>query len=908
MNTFLDDVAKIITTSHKELDQIKIIVPSIRSITFLKEALKKQIQVPKISPEIISIEVFINDLSDLKTITKIDLLYSFYEVYLMHTPKEKQDTMNQFFNWAPSVLQEFNEVDAQLIDSNKLFAFMGAVDEIEAWSSSEKESIRSNHLNFQSELPVLYKKLYEYLLLKQKGYAGMQLREAVRNLGFYTESKLLHHYFVGFNALTKAEETIIQELLVTEKAEILWDLDQSFYDDPYQGAGHFIRRYLKSWNSLKKEKTNIFSNIFFDTKEIEIIRVSKNITQAKIAVQIATELNKKNPNSSSVIVLGDENLLHPTLSALHQNVSDWNITMGYPLAKTMLSSFYYNLFELLQNYSEAGHSIHEVKAILEVASTGLVLEDNGESLADTIALFQKSNRDYIPVETLINFGGELSDLLFSPFSSVNTFLERIQKITIAFKTFYSSSDKESLYAHYCDRFLILWEDLSEQHEDKKLMTTLEDVKMVFQLMVQQETLDFSGDALSKLQIMGVLETRLLDYDNVIITNVNEGILPFGKTPFSVIPFDVRRKFEMNTFIEQDHLYAYHFFRLLQRAKNIYLLYNATPEGLFSGEKSRFLVQLEYFKSPKHKLSFKQIDQPLTVQKTSLKEAVKTSAVLKQLDEIAIQGFSPSSIGQYIRNPYLFYEQRMLKIKPLEANENDLSAQDKGTIMHEVLELVYTPFLNKKLSSQDYDKMLLTLPKLLEKTFNSVYKNNSQRTGKNHIIFNVMEKILTSFLIEEKSQIAKGRDLKILGLEYRFSKPIWVKGLEKEIIFKGSIDRIDSLDGVIRFVDYKTGNVTGSDLSFRHWDELISDPKKSPLFQVLLYAYAIKDEFKEDKVWAGVIPLKNFENNFIAASITENSRTKTLIEMNESILLNFEKELFALINEIFDPNIPFVFKI
>ena len=196
-----------------------------------------------------------------------------------------------------------------------------------------------------------------------------------------------------------------------------------------------------------------------------------------------------------------------------------------------------------------------MKAILEVASTGLVLDDNGESIANTIALFQKSNHDYIPLETLKKAGGELSHLLFSPFSSVNSFLERIQKITIAFKTFYSTSDKESLYAYYCDRFLILWEDLSEQHEGKKLMTTLEDVKMVFQLMVQQETLDFSGDALSKLQIMGVLETRLLDYDNVIITNVNEGILPFGKTPFSVIPFDVRRKFEMNTFIEQDHLYA-----------------------------------------------------------------------------------------------------------------------------------------------------------------------------------------------------------------------------------------------------------------------------------------------------------------------------------------------------------------
>ena len=907
MQTFLDDVAKIIIASYEELDRVKIIVPSIRSTTFLKEALKKELQVPKISPEIISIEEFIGDLSGLETISKVELVYSFYEVYLKHTPKEKQDTMDQFFNWAPSTLQEFNEIDAQLIDPNELFAFMNALGELEAWNSSEKESIKSNHLNFQKEIPELYKKLYKQLVTLQKGYAGMQLREAVRNLGFYTESELPYHFFVGFNALTKAEETIIQELLAVEKAEVLWDLDQSFYDDPFQGAGQFIRRYFKLWNSLKKEKKNTFSNHFLKTKEIQIISVSKNVTQAKTAVHLATTLNKKNPTDTTVVVLGDENLLHPTLSAIPSNANDWNITMGYPLTKTTLSSFYYKLFELLENYSEAGYSLQKVKALTQLASLALVLEENGESITDILVLYEKSNCSYIPLETLHKGGGKLRQLLFDPFNSVDTFLERMQKITITLKSFYSSQKTESLQAFYCDRFLKLWEDISEQHKEKELMTSVSDIKMIFEILLQEETLDFSGDPLSKLQIMGVLETRLLDFDNVIITNVNEGILPFGKTPFSLIPFDVRKKFKMNTFIEQDHLYAYHFFRLLQRAKNVYLLYNAIPEGLVSGEKSRFLVQLEYFKLPRHSLKFKQIDLPLLTQDISLKKAVKTLAVLNQLDEIGTQGFSSSSIGQYIRNPYLFYEQRMLKIKPLETIENELSALDKGTIMHEVLEFLYAPFLNKKLTVQDLEKMLLSIPNILENSFKSIYKNDEYRTGKNFIIFNVMEKILKSFLLQEKNQVEGGVDLKILGLEHKFSIPVWVKGLEKEIIFKGSIDRIDCLDGLIRFVDYKTGNVSALDLSFQHWDELTKNPKKSALFQVLLYAYALKHEFKGDKVCVGVIPLKNFENNFMAASIIEKPRTKTLIEMNESIFLNFEKELFAIINEIFDPNIPFIFK-
>jgi len=468
-------------------------------------------------------------------------------------------------------------------------------------------------------------------------------------------------------------------------------------------------------------------------------------------------------------------------------------------------------------------------------------------------------------------------------------------------------DQDVIQLHYIDRFKVLWEEISRLHDSRPYMSSLGHIKMVFELLLEKETLDFSGDALSNLQIMGLLETRLLDFDNVIITHVNEGIIPFGKTPVSWIPFDVRKKFEMNTFIEQDHLYAYHFFRLLQRAKKVFLLYNATPEGLFSGEKSRFLVQLEYFKCPKHRLTLRQVELPLEQQSISIQQAIKTKEVLEQLDNIAHEGFSPSSLTQYIRNPYLFYEQRMLKILPLNTLETSLSAMDKGTIIHKVLEVLYLPFLNKEVLETDFDLMLEQLPASLKENFDSLYKNDDSRTGKNFIIYRVMEQILKSYILNEQKQVSKGNTLKIVGLEHEFSKPVWIEKLQKNIVFKGTVDRIDFFNGVLRFVDYKTGNVTATDLAIGTWDEVSTDSKKSALFQVLLYSYILKEEFSCQECVAGVVPLKNFENDFLVASKKISHTSKSSLLINEEICEVFGNELFALMEEIFDPNHPFISK-
>lgn len=899
MQTFLDDVAKKILASQHQMDQVKIIVPSIRAVNFLKESLKKRIDRPILAPEIINISEFRTELSEVEALPNLDLIYMFYAVYVKHTPKEDRESFNSFFGWAPTLLQEFNEIDTQLVSPKEIFSYMDALGDIDQWGSHEKGELSKRFFKLQGLVPTFYDALYKRLVKIQKGYSGLQLREAVKNLGLYCQTKIPYHFFVGFNALSKAEETIIQELMAEGKAEILWDLDRSFFEDPYHSAGHFIRQYYQQWNLLKREKP-AFPDLFSAPKQIEILRTAKNNIQAKTAVQIASELYSKDPGSSTVIVLGDENLLQPTLSVLPQEEIPCNITMGYPLKETVLYSFFKKYFYLLENSTTLGYSYRN---IFEFSNTACCRTLFSKSTIHMDAWIKNFQGNYVPQEELCK-KGPLWKLLFQPVDTTASFLERFKQILKTLKTAFLENEAEPLQLHACNRFLTIWETILTHHQNFNILNSLADIEMVFDSLIQQENFDFKGDPLHGIQIMGVLETRLLDFDNVIITNLNEGILPNGKTPFSWIPFDVRRKFEMNTFLEQDHLYAYHFYRLLQRAKKVFLLYNASAEGLFSGERSRFLVQLEYFKKPRHHLKFKQPQLPFPETEDKPKKANKTKAVLEHLEEIGRTGFSPSSLTQYIRNPYSFYEQRMLKVQPVQEISNQLSAMDKGTIMHKVLEILYQPYVTHLMKASNYDKMLELLPNTLDTVFTSTLQNQEQKTGKNALVYQIMMEVLKQFLRTEKQQVSEGDQIRILALEHEFSKAVYVTPLKKEIQFKGTVDRIDVLNGTLRFVDYKTGKVGAADLAFLNWEEVRTLPKKNALFQVLMYSYLLNPDFKYEEIIAGVIPLKTFKNNFLAVCQKENIRKKNLLQIDANVLHYFEKELFDLICEIYDPSLAF----
>ena len=899
MQTFLDDVAKKIVAAHSERDQVKVIVPSNRAINFLKEAFKRTIETPLVAPEIISVSQFIEELSSIQLLPKVDLLYALYEVYQEQTPKKELESFHQFYGWGATLLEEFNEIDAQLVNAKELFSFMSALGEIEVWGDQKQGDLSKRHFKIQEQYSLYYEKLYKKLLQMGRGYSGLRLREAVQNLSFYTQQNLSKHFFVGFNALTKAEETIIQELLAESKAEIIWDLDQTFYEDAYHSAGHYIRTYQKNWKVLNKQPKPKFTNYFSEAKEFEIISTAKNSIQSKTAIQIAKELKEENLGDSTVVVLGDETLLLPTLSVLPEELP-WNITMGYPLKDTVLFGFFIHYFELQQSLSTLGFPTRQLYEFSQI-TTAKVLFQEGKSPMDQWIETQQQN--FVSTTTLCA-KGSIETLVFTPFDKVVDFIERLVKITQTLKQSYLKKRNESFQIQVCDRFLSVFESLIDRHKEHQFMKSLRDFKMIFESLAGEETFDFTGDAFDGVQIMGLLETRLLDFDNVIITNVNEGILPFGKTPFSWIPYEVRKKFGMNTFVEQDHLYAYHFFRLLQRSKKVFLLYNAAAEGLFSGERSRFLIHLEYFKHPSHHLVFKQVTLPISKLDYTQKKVIKTAAILAHLEHIGQEGFSPSSLTQYIRNPYRFYEQRMLKIKPVEEFNEQLSAIEKGTIMHEVLELLYSPYLSLIMKESDYDQMLEKLPEILAATFDSKTKSEEKRTGKNLLIYQVMEAVLQQFLGSEKKQVLEGNQIQIIGLEQEFKKAIEVKTIERTICFRGTVDRIDRYNGTLRFVDYKTGSVTASDLAFTDWEEIRTLPKKGPLFQVLLYAYVLKNDFNEEKCIAGVIPLKTFTNEFLAVSQKENTRKKHLLQLGDEVLNVFEKELFELLKEIFDPELPF----
>ena len=364
---------------------------------------------------------------------------------------------------------------------------------------------------------------------------------------------------------------------------------------------------------------------------------------------------------------------------------------------------------------------------------------------------------------------------------------------------------------------------------------------------------------------------------------------------------------MTTQIEKDHLYSYYFFRLLQRAKKIFLLYNASYEDFISSEPSRFLMQLEYFKEPNHKLKQKKIQLPLPEQRTKNKMVEKTEKILIDLKKIGKDGFSPSSLCQYIRDPYSFYEKRVLKIPESKESSKYLSAIDKGVIVHQVLEDLYSPYLAMVMKTNYYDKMLETIPKKLDDKFNLITVNKNIRTGKNALIYSVIRKIISKFILSERNLVQNGLKLEILALEHEFKKTIYINSLGENQNFKGTVDRIDLVDGVLRFVDYKTGNLSSTDMTLSKWEDLITITKKNALFQVLSYSYFLKDDFNYEKVIAGVIPLRTFKNDFIPASKKINSRRKNILELNSSILNNFEKELFNLILEIYDPLIPILQK-
>lgn len=917
-SSFLEKIATVIIQDYSaKLAETTIILPNKRAKVFLIEALKKEIKHTILSPEIISIEDFVQDVAAIRSVDAIELLFEFYEVYLSITEKQNQQSFELFANWAKTLLQDFNEIDRYLLEPSHVLSYLKDIEDIKRWGIEveNKTKLLENYIDFWKLLPLYYNALYDHLLNKAIGYQGLIYREAVNNLNHFSNTISNRTYvFAGFNALNAAEEKIVQHLLALDQARIYWDADQAFLNDPYHDAGLFVRRFKESWKHYKSNPFEWIVDDFSQPKNIQVIGTPKTIGQAKLAGNIIDKIMNENPETSLdkvAIVLGEENLLMPVLYSLPSSVGALNITMGYSSKNNPSQILIAKLFKMHTNaLSRKGESyVFYYKDVLDILTHPLV--EPYAKANNLVKIIKENNYTFITHSRLIELGSNSSNLfqlLFQKWENgAVAVLDSISALLLLIKENFSNDNEEEKIAKtFVYAIFKVINKLINYYSQHKHIDNIDTLYAIYKQVIDVAEVSFEGEPLRGLQIMGVLESRVLDFDTVIVTSMNEGKFPAGKSQNSFIPYDVKKELGLPTFKEKDAIYTYHFYHLLQRAKNIYLIYNTENDGLDAGERSRFITQLEVEKKSKHNLTF-DIYNPV-LPNTAYKPMVvpKSEAVMERLKEIASTGFSPSALTSYIRNPIDFYFQKILRIREVEEVEENIALNTLGTIIHETLKTLYEPFIGKFISETDILNCFKILDDEVLKQFKLVYKEGEIKKGRNLLAFEVAKRNVSNFLKMELESIRNEDAIQIIALEQTFEREFVHPRLPFPVLIKGNVDRIELRNGKIRIIDYKTGKVEKTNVILKSWNGLTQDIKNDKIIQVLAYAFMFENKMKDIPVEVGIISFKNLKSGFLPFGFKEEK--ELTITITAEILRSYLEEIASLLNEIFDETIPFEEKI
>ncbi|MDB4293222.1 PD-(D/E)XK nuclease family protein [Maribacter sp.] len=911
MQSFLEEVVEQLRNIHPSLEDIVFVLPSKRAGTFVRNAIAKTAQLTEFAPDIHSIESFIEQISGIVYATNTEQLFELYTTYERITKGEK-DNFYAFSKWGQTLLQDFNEIDRYLIEVQQLFANLSAIQEIGVWSpDAPRTQMMQDYVSFWKNIETLYEHFNASLLLKGIGHQGLVYRKAHELIAAYLE-RCGHktHIFIGFNALNTAEEQIIQRILEDPKNKIYWDIDQSFLDDPIHDAGLFIRQHLKTWDFFKDSTLDGPSTFYTTEKKIELIGVPKNVSQAKYVGHLLNRLQWSDPNTlrKTAVVLGDETLLNPILNAVPETLSDVNITMGYPLHKTNLASLFTQFMNLYINKDPQGWFYQPILGFLSNPYVHILFSEEDQNTATLLTEKIKNNNwAYVRAKKMFQAAQEHPMIALLFFDENFTPLDFTKRCTMLIHRLKEKLDTsgDTLSKEYLYRFHQLFVQLQELLEKHAFIKDMKSLLGLFTELLSSETLDFKGEPLQGLQIMGMLESRNLDFETVILTSVNEGILPSGKSNNSFIPFDLKSAFKLPTYKEKDAVYTYHFYRLLQRAKNIYLLYNTEPDVLEGGEKSRLIHQL--LTDPHKRPQIKEIIAAPNLEPTvkTLEEIEKDEGLMALIRNHAKKGFSPTSLSNYIRNPIDFYKRNLLGIQDVQEVEETVAHNTFGTIVHDSLETLYTPFVGQILT----ESMLKTAKTKVKETvrhhFQKTYLDGDITRGKNLIAFNVVVRYIENFIHMEIAEIAT-HEIKIIALEQQLNTTLEVPELPYPIALKGKLDRIDSKDGITRIIDYKTGKVLAKDVKLVDWDTLTTEYSFSKAFQLLCYGLMYSEHTSSNTLQAGIISFKNLKSGllpFTHMADTGKGVAKNLF-MDAEVLATFQIELKKLVLEICNTALPF----
>ena len=782
---------------------------------------------------------------------------------------------------------------------------MQAINDINHWSLSENQtSIVKNHISFWENIKIYYTKLSEHLLNQSKGYQGLIYKEATNNLGSYIKSNNKLHIFLGFNALHKCESIIIQQILESGLGKIYWDIDKVNLNSEYNSSGQYINQYISSWKYYNNNDVQNISNHYSEKKNIKVIGTAKNVGQAKYIGEIINNINSKDSKklNNTAVVIGDEKMLTPLLNSMPDNISDLNITMGLPIKFSSTASLFDNLLKL---HSEKKKSFY-YKHLIAILSHELIAPLLSNEDGDICKIINRNNIVYASLNTLIKHSKsnvEILRLLFQGWEDADTAISNSIQLIYRIKNYYDDRENENkITFEYLYHFNKLFNKLKLLQEKYNHINSIKTLHNLYREIIKNEKVPFSGEPLKGLQIMGLLESRLLDFETVIISSLNEGILPVGNNASTFIPFDVRIQHELPIYKDKDAIQSYHFYRLIQRAKNIYLLYNTEPEVINGGEISRFIRQLEIEKI--HKVDHKILVAETPIIKKRILEIEKSQNIIKKLKEIANKGFTASMLSSYIRNPIRFYYEKILEVYEDDLMEETIEYSTIGSVIHDTLEELYTPIKNKILKTEDVKEMMKIKDEIIDNHFQKKFKEGNINKGKNLIIVEICKRYVHNFLKKEIKDIEEGNEINIIGIEEKFECTINLSDEMKDIKIRGKIDRIDSINGLTRIIDYKTGGqILQNDLKIKEYDDIFNDTKYSNIFQLLFYCLAIEVDKKYNfPVEAGIISFRNLDNGLIKTTFQDTSN-----QVTTGKLKNYKKGLNKLISDILEVNIPFTEK-
>ena len=891
MAKFIESVVTDLLEKQTNFLNTTLILPGKRPMLFFREEFQRQAK-NIILPQMKSIEELMSDLSGLEIISGINLWFKAYQAYKKVVTKP--DTFEEFIKWGPTVLKDFDDIDASLEPANKILDYLVSVERINQWGEGKieigKNEVIQNHLTFWGIVSKLYFQLQQDLIDAKEGYAGMVFRIASEKVNEIVENRSQHYIFAGFNALTKAEQALIFKLEKENIATLYWDVDRYYYTNTNQEAGSFLRKY-----KVKIKPINWIVDEFSKPKNLNTIGVAKQVGQAKYIADLIKNLSEEEIKNTALI-LADEAILPAILNSLPENISHLNISMGIPLRSVPLAQFFKSIFELQMNREKLGKgSLFYFKNVLQILENKTLSHYSSDKSRKLIHDIRTQNRIFNSPNSIQSALGEsIFKSLFQIPTNITSFIHHLKDWTD--QLLHHPAMNDLLTKEYLFYFKKVFNQL---HENLLQVDDIKDYRTLFLLynkIVQSESVAFIGEPLKGLQLMGLLETRLLNFDTIIMTSVNDQILPLGRQNNTFIPYDIRKQMKLNTFTENDSIYAYHFYRLVQRAKNAYFVYDTEADGMGTGEKSRFLAQIKF--ESQHKLN-ESFAAPNFISKP-LKEIIvpKTYETMKKLLSWADYGISPSSLSTYLRNPLDFYEQRVFNVKDVEEAEETVSARTLGNIVHGALEDLYLPYLSKILTENDFKIIEKSKNNALQEHFRKEYKDGHLDKGPNYLIYKIAERIVDGVLTKD-AKTAKENEFIIRALESKHEVDFPLTN-GKTVKLRGIIDRIDSVNNQLRIIDYKTGFAKDISVKTEEIEVVYQKEDKAKQLQLIFYAHLFYGDakYQNQPIELCIYPIKFPNKELIKLSVDKNTT------IDYSIVENSTIPMALLIEEILNQEIPF----